>query len=534
MLLHLSFMHYVLGSGPASISTAVALVDRGRRVTILDAGKTLEPDRQAVLGRLAGQEPEAWNPGDLETLRGGDQTTRKGQIHVKLTYGSDYPYRDLDRPLQEGDAGFHYSMARGGLSSVWGASLLPNRASDMAGWPIRLADLEPHYRAVLDFMPSTAVNDHLERLLPSYAGQRDPLRPSSQAARFLEDLGKRRERLGKVGISFGRSRMAVKASGDSRRHPCVYCGRCLYGCPYGLIYSTASTLDRLLESGKVIYIGGHVVERLEPGISGVKIHARDSASTEDVVFDAERVFSGCGILPNAYIALNSIEAYDTPLHMLDSQYFIYPFFRLHKSSAVETEPLHSLAQAYIEIDDPAISKHLVHLEIFSYSDFLKRALLETPLKYLLANKLLAEQMLGRLLVIQGFLHSDESAKIRIELRKPSQGRPLLRVQPEPNRRSLWKSIRVGLKLAANGFALGGLPVVPAIQFAEPGRSYHSGGTFPMSQTPGRFQTDLLGRLPGLDRIHFVDASIFPSIPATTITLTVMANAHRIAHQACDL
>ena len=68
-------------------------------------------------------------------------------------------------------------------------------------------------------------------------------------------------------------------------------------------------------------------------------------------------------------------------------------------------------------------------------------------------------------------------------------------------------------------------------FAEPGRSYHSGGTFPMHRSPGRLETDVLGQFPALPNVHFIDASVFPSIPATTITLTVMANAHRIATQA---
>jgi len=63
-------MYCVVGSGPASISAAMALVKRGLRVTILDGGKTLEPDRQAVLDRLAGQSPEAWSAPDLDRLRG--------------------------------------------------------------------------------------------------------------------------------------------------------------------------------------------------------------------------------------------------------------------------------------------------------------------------------------------------------------------------------------------------------------------------------------------------------------------------------
>jgi choline dehydrogenase-like flavoprotein len=32
------------------------------------------------------------------------------------------------------------------------------------------------------------------------------------------------------------------------------------------------------------------------------------------------------------------------------------------------------------------------------------------------------------------------------------------------------------------------------------------------------------------RTHIVDSTIFPSIPAPTITLTVMANAYRIAQE----
>ncbi len=522
-------MFYVLGSGPAAISAAVALVNRGRAVTILDAGRTLEPERRRVLDRVSRQEPESWSLADLETLRGGDQKTREGAIHVKLSYGSDFPYRDVERPLKDGDAGFNYSMARGGFSSVWGASLLPYRAEDIAGWPISMADLEPHYRAVLEFMPSAGVRDDLEPLLPSFTDRADPFRPSAQASRFLEDIGRNRAALKKAGIHFGRSRMAASASGDAKRHPCVYCGRCLYGCPYSLIYSAAHTLDSLLESGKVTYIGGQVAERLEPVAGGVKIHTREG------VYQAERVFSGCGILPNAWLALNSLEAFDVPVQMLDSQYFIYPFFRLHRTRGVETEALHSMAQSFLEIDDPAVSKHLVHLEVFTYSDFLKRALMETPLKYALGNRLGAGEILGRLLVLQGFLHSADSSKIQVELRRPAGGGPpVLNVQPKPMPGVRWKSIKAGLKLMANGRRLGGMPVVPALQFAEPGRSYHSGGAFPMRARPQGFETDTLGRMPALDRVHFVDASVFPSIPATTITLSVMANAHRIAHQAAEL
>ena len=53
----------------------------------------------------------------------------------------------------------------------------------------------------------------------------------------------------------------------------------------------------------------------------------------------------------------------------------------------------------------------------------------------------------------------------------------------------------------------------------------------MKKKPSEFETDELGRPYGFERVHVVDSSVFPTVPATTITLSIMANAHRIA-SAC--
>jgi choline dehydrogenase-like flavoprotein len=34
-------------------------------------------------------------------------------------------------------------------------------------------------------------------------------------------------------------------------------------------------------------------------------------------------------------------------------------------------------------------------------------------------------------------------------------------------------------------------------------------------------------------VHVIDSSVFPTIPATTITLSVMANAYRIGAEHAD-
>jgi choline dehydrogenase-like flavoprotein len=43
----------------------------------------------------------------------------------------------------------------------------------------------------------------------------------------------------------------------------------------------------------------------------------------------------------------------------------------------------------------------------------------------------------------------------------------------------------------------------------------------------------MGRLHGHERVHLVDSSVLPSIPATTFTYAVMANASRIASEAAQ-
>jgi len=44
---------------------------------------------------------------------------------------------------------------------------MPYRDEDIAAWPIKRADLEPHYKAVLDFMAHSIETDSLAEHFPS-------------------------------------------------------------------------------------------------------------------------------------------------------------------------------------------------------------------------------------------------------------------------------------------------------------------------------------------------------------------------------
>ena len=50
----------VIGSGPAGVACAQALLEKGHEVLMLDAGLGLEPARQEMVDQLAAMPPENW------------------------------------------------------------------------------------------------------------------------------------------------------------------------------------------------------------------------------------------------------------------------------------------------------------------------------------------------------------------------------------------------------------------------------------------------------------------------------------------
>jgi len=67
------------------------------------------------------------------------------------------------------------------------------------------------------------------------------------------------------------------------------------------------------------------------------------------------------------------------------------------------------------------------------------------------------------------------------------------------------------------------------KYPMPGNGFHYAGTIPMRLKPtGKYETDSYGLLYGSKRVHVVDGSNFPSLPAKNLSFTIMANAMRIA------
>lgn len=516
----------VIGSGPAGVACAWGLAERGFKPLVVDAGRWLEPDRELALQRAL--RPEGLDPGFAAELERSFRVD-VDRLPLKPAFGSLFPYA-VDEPLLPTRAravGVVQSVGLGGLSSVWGGAVLPFHDRDLQGWPLRIAELAPHYRSTFRFVPLAGQRDELEELFPLY-GEPEPLEPTAQIAAILGRLRMASEELREAGLVSGRARLAVASGASTLATACRYTGLCMYGCPYGSIYNAATTLRELLDAGAVKYRPGRIVDRLEETRGAVRVRLRplDGGGPETLL--AERVFVAAGVLGSTRIVLGSLDAYDQPVSLLEAAYYTLPLVTRQRPARVGRGLSgNTLAQIFLELDDREISAHLVHVQVYGYSDLMLRAVAaRSHLPERVAMRLL-QPLLGRLLFAGGYLHSDDSPRMSAQLIQEDAG-DVLALSPGDGEGAAQRVAAAVRKLRSLRPLTGFSPLASMLQIWPQGKGFHVGGSFPMGERPGELESDLLGRPTGFRRVHVVDASVLPSIPATTITLSAIANAQRIA------
>jgi choline dehydrogenase-like flavoprotein len=520
----------VIGSGPAGAAAAQALCDAGLEVAVLDAGDRIEEGRMELFDTLAETEPDRWPPALARRARGAFAVDLK-RVPRKPAYGSLFLYADEDPDLQLvcENSDVLSSLAYGGLSNAWGASILPFRQSDIEDWPVSLEDLKAHYEAVLRFVPISAERDELSEMLPLYTDAPGRLRRNPQAVMMLGHMRLHTAALNAAGFTFGASRLAVQAS-EEHSQRCRHSGMCLYGCPYKSVYNAARTLDTLVRCGRVSYRGGIYVDRLTQSGDSVVIdfHERRRPGMTGQV-SASRVFVACGTVSSTRLMLESMGRTQPTRRLRDSLYFTIPMVTSRAAPVSVATQGNTLAQVFVEFEDARVLRHTAHLQIYGYNDIMRSALTKRlPLAPENVERWL-RSVLGRLVFVQGFLHSADSPGLTLACDADR-----VRVVGDDITRGATRVKQLVRRLAASGGLLGMMPVPGLLHVEPPGKSNHLGGSLPMRRDPGELETDTLGRMPSWNRVHVVDASVFPSFPATTVTISIMANAHRIAAAAATI
>lgn len=522
----------IVGAGPAAVGAALAASKRADvRVTVIDVGGRLEDAHAAARDRMAASEPDAWSDADRRTIGRLPVGSRVKGLPEKRAFGSDFPFRDFGQragvTAADGLNDRVVSGAYGGFSNVWGAQIMPFTRSTFRGWPVDADAMYRHYAAVLREVPHAAEPDDLEPLFP-ILGDSQPLPPvSARTDAVLSRYARSRGLLGRRGVALGRARLAMNARG------CVRAGLCMTGCPYSLVYSAAHTMDDLRRRGAVDYHGGLLGLRVGEDAGGATVTAKELATGRLRQFTADRVVVACGALGTSRLVMGSLGLFDTPARVSESVQFMLPFFSRAPVPDPRTTADFTLNQFNMVVDLDGEGHDVSQLHFYTYDPSFVEAL-PGPLRAARADAPRA-QLLRRLSVALGYLPSWGSPTFEIRVRRGRDGELApLEIggdgHPGFGRNAMLRETLRRVAAAAPSLDL--WPVLPMLRMSAGGKSYHWGATFPhAARRDGGFSSDVLGRVGGWERIHLADASVFPNVPATTFTLTIMANAHRIVTAA---
>ncbi len=509
----------VIGSGLAAVAAAKALVESNIKPLILDCGKKCPEQLAKLVSKLSGVPPDKWTRDDRKEIMHNPTVFNNKSYPKKLSFGSDYFYSK-----SFGDSFLPSSQAYGGFSVGWGSSSMPADNCDMAGWPIKQADLLVHYRSILKDVPYSACEDGLSESFPLLSDNANPLCLSKASQSLLDCMQKKSKCLKEKLAIFGQARLLIEAR-NAVKTGCRYCGSCMSGCAYGSIYNSTHDLDKLIEKGLVDYRGNVVVQSLSEKRSTVKVTFSNEFGSL-VSLDCSRVFLGAGAVNSAKIIAESKEMYNQDIPLLATLGFLLPAVRM-KRSKLEWPNINTEPGIFLEYKVPRLSDHWVHCQLTPVNE-----LALTKLGIICNGALVKNSVVKRLFehitIVNCNMHSDHGVSYNLRLTKGHS--KLMSLQySKINIRKAQRSIKLATKrLSSIMRTFNCFPVNKFMNSSINSFGYHLGGSLPMKLVPAEEnETNIQGSPKGWSRIHVVDSSVFPSLPGTTIGLLAMANARRI-------
>lgn len=514
----------VVGSGPAGVSAAFPLVEAGLRVILVDAGgdRPMEPPAGSYLRNRAEDDGQwSWMVGkEFEALRDAQAVSPKFRIP-----GHRYVFAGFEVANRIEAEGFTAvgSLARGGLSNAWGCGVAKFSAAELAGYPFRADDIEPSYRAVaLRMGLSGAAADDLAGYfgLDDYAGP--PLPLDDLHAGVLCRYQRSKAAIAALGFGLGRSRVAALSQDRGERRACDLSGSCLWGCHRRALYCATEDLELLRRHSNFSYRTGFIVERVTRAGDTPGIQGRDASGHHTLT--ARRIVLAAGILATTRLALAAadlrqpvtMQACPTGAFML---WLPAALGRAHSAGFGLGQLSFSLALANGVGGFGSFfgTTGIPMAEFARYMPLRRRPAIDV-VRNLLSSCLVGNLFLpGYLTQATLSLGPDDALRVRGAYR--SEVAPLMQ---EAQRRLRKVFRKMGAWLLPRSFTVG-----------APGSDIHYAASLPMRHEPGPGQTNAMGELAGLERVHIVDGACLSSLPEKSHTLTIMANADRIGRRLAD-
>lgn len=514
----------VVGSGPSGVSVSLALIRRGIHVHMLDVGLQLPDEKSALIKSLINK-PELSKTDEMELYE--ENGINGAKSNEKLLFGSPYCNRLHELVgVEQTNTDFYISNAKGGLSNIWGRNFMPLHDADLDDWPIEPILMTKYIRKVLEYVPLSGRFDNLERVLQVHTEKLNTQQMSAQAQMIDARCSRFANELEDYGIYTGQSRIAANYNGSRLGiEPCIGCGNCLRGCVKNNLYSSNMTFEVLSKSPLFKYSDGMIVESLFETEGAVIVNGSDIKNNLNFEISAEKIFLAAGPICSTQIILRSKKMYGQPIQMQYSDFYIFPVLTFGKRPKKQTRE-HDNCQYLFQVLDAKLSERIINLQFYCDNKFIKEYLARKfPVLQAIIHPLL-ERVLSRISIVFCYLPSADSASVKITLLNNNR----IKLVGIENKKSISVIRKLRRKLFKVFHLTGCLPIPFLVRREKIGRSVHMGATMPMHSSDFVLKSDTLGCISGYKNVHVVDASTFPSIPSTSPTLTIMANAYRIGSE----
>ena len=524
----------MVGSGATGSIAAQTLLERGRRVLMLDGGlrddryEGLIPDQSFVEIRKTSSEQHRFFLGDAfegvaePGISSGAQLTPPRQVVT----------RDVERLLPVHSRTFHAieSLAFGGLGSAWGLGCCVFSAHELRAAGLDEARMRDAYRIVAARIGISGTDDDarpytwdgLDRIQP--APLLDPT--MSQLLRTYE---RRRLRLRRDGFFFGRPALALLTEPFDGRAPTRMREMEFYDDRERAAWRPWITVQRLQRDPSFRYVGNTLVTAFTERDGAVDVEVMDLDTFDRRTFTARRLVLASGVFGTARIVLRSLAPRnDRKLPLLCNSYEYLPSLvpsRIGKAEPARGNALGQLLLAH----DPDGNNRDVAIGAFYRVRSLLASRLAAQIPLAIADSLPLLQYLQSGLIVVGIHQPDAYAPGKYLQRvadasAPSGDALFIEYALDGERTA---ALRRRTHLFARAIRmLGAFP----LRRVEPGHgsSIHYAGTLPYSTAERPFALSPGGRLYGTASVYVADGSGFTYLPAKSLTLSLMANAHTVA------
>lgn len=509
--------YIIIGSGPAGVAAALQL--QSDSILMLDVGNVPgeipECPENLYEKRKRGE--------DLFDLFVGDRFQGLNNIYrEKKSLKLKSPHLAFITegwetlcPVDSDNFDTTISLARGGLANAWGAGAYRFSDEDLQGFPVNYCDLKPYYDRLSQEIGISGLEDDLTPYFQQDPYLMPPIKVSQLAAGLLNRYGKQRDLCHSNGLYVGMPRLAVLTE-DKDGRPAYRYDNCEFFLPHNqAVYNPEYTLRKLIDCRKVSYLCGELVDSFSQEGGKVTVFSTRLSDGKRSAHTGKHLLIAAGTVNSSRIVLKSLGMYNRALPICDNLMSTIPVIDLQRIGSPIDYSGGSMAQLNMVYHDDR--DKVTYQGSFYESLGPLRADVAFELPFSIGTNI---KLLKFLSPAMGFLvlfYPGQASSMTLR----ENGTLKMKGGQVEMGRIERKLISLMRKLGYFGFPF-------LVTYSPMGSGLHYACSLPMKETPGSLETDRLGRLTEADRVHVVDGACFSRLPAKNLTLTIMANAMRIA------